>query len=149
LDALIQSGCNVEAIHTPTIDAVQAERLAKIPSLTTLSATLLDDQAVEALKSSNLASVQLKELTESAAESLLSYPALNFVFADTMRIDGSWARRIRKLVAPIGPQGRMLYIRTKPLDTDQEGFILFQRHSPAMRYDAVRYRNDDRAGRQP
>jgi hypothetical protein len=149
LDALVSEGCNVEAIHTPTIDGEQAERLAKIPSLTTLSATLLDDRAVEALKSSNLSEVQVKELTESVAESLLSYPALNFVFADTMRIDGSWASRISKLGTPIGPQGRSLYIRTKLLDTDQEGFLLFQRYTPAMRYDAVQYRNDDRVGRQP
>lgn len=149
LDALIQSGCKVEAVHTPTIDAEQAVRLAQIPWLTTLSAKLLDDQAVEALKSSNLSSVQLKELTESAAESLLSYPALNFVFADTIRMDGSWASRIHKLGTPIGPQGRNLYIRTKLLDTDPEGFLLFQRYSPAMKYDAVRYRSDDRLGRQP
>lgn len=149
LDAMINAGCRVDAIHTWTIDAEQAERLAKIPSLTTLSATLLDDRAVEALKNSNLSSVQLRELTESAAESFLSYPALSFVFADTMRIDGSWASRISKLGTPIGPQGRNLQIRTKVLDTDQEGFLLFQRYSNAMRYDFLKYRSDDRVGHQP
>ncbi|MFN7730813.1 MAG: hypothetical protein ACK5OB_02855 [Pirellula sp.] len=146
LDALVKTRCNVEAIHTPTIDGEQAERLAKIPSLTTLSAMLLDDRAVEALKNSNLSSVQLKDLTESVAESLLSYPALNFVFADAMRIDGSWASRLNELASP-GPKGRILNIRIKSLETDQAGFMLFQMYRNTMKYDAVQLRNYDGVSR--
>jgi hypothetical protein len=101
---------------------------------------------VEALKNSNLSSVQLKDLTESVAESLLSYPALNFVFADAMRIDGSWASRLNELASP-GPKGRILNIRIKSLETDQAGFMLFQMYRNTMKYDAVQLRNYDGVSR--
>lgn len=84
LDALIAAKCRLEKLITATVDREQAVRLAQLTSLRTVTATLLDDASVDALKVLPLESIHVPRLNASVVASLMQYPNLGFIWADRM-----------------------------------------------------------------
>lgn len=84
LDALIAAKCRLEKLITDTIDQEQAVRLAQLTTLRTVTATLLDDASVDALKVLPLESIHVPHLNASVVASLMQYPNLGFIWADRM-----------------------------------------------------------------
>jgi hypothetical protein len=79
LDALVQAQVSVQKVITSEVDRERAARLAQLPSLAMLQATLTDEDAVERLSNSALEVLEVAQFNPMIVASLLKYPKLGFV----------------------------------------------------------------------